>query len=102
MIKPFYSSLPFLFVLSSCVCFPFCNDHQSFWCEQIWELLVITVTTGMLQLDGHGLMLDSCCESPLLYCNLLLYEQTFGHPLNLLILFMISWCAQSLFQFIHG
>jgi len=39
---------------------------------------MIAVTMGMLQLDGHELMLDSCCEELLLYCNLLFYEQDCG------------------------
>jgi len=48
MIKPFYSSLPFLFACVSRVWFLLLRWSSIYWCEQMWELLVITVVTGML------------------------------------------------------
>jgi len=57
MIKPFYFSLSFFFlVIILCVVFPFCNDHQSIWCEQIWEPLVIAMATEMLHPNWYGLV----------------------------------------------
>jgi len=50
MIKHFYSSLPFL-VCGLLVCgFLLLLWSSIYWCEQMWEFLVIAVATGVLQL----------------------------------------------------
>jgi len=45
-------------------------------------------------------MLDSCFEGPLLYCNLLLYEQAFGHLLKLLY-FVLTLYSASVFLLVY-
>jgi len=71
--KSFYSSLPFLFVLLSCMVFPFCNDHQgslgvsrygNFW-RSHWR-------RKCCSLVGHCLVLGSllcpCLKSLHCFC----------------------------------
>jgi len=33
---------------------PLCNDHQYYWCEQMWEIETVVIAMEMLQRDGHG------------------------------------------------
>ena len=37
-----------------CVVFLLYNDHQFYWCEQMWETEAVVMAMEMLQRDGHG------------------------------------------------